>query len=172
MSTPNTSTQRGQVLLSPKNVRLAVLACSIVGTTIYLLLSVTKLHLGDLQTPGAGLWPIAIGTLALVLGLATLVSSAIKDTDTEPLELPTGRDAQRWLLFIGLMCAFLLTLGLFGFFVGGALMLVLVMRVLSDVGWRHCLLVSLALSGAFYFLFVFVFAVRFPPGLLATLFVR
>jgi hypothetical protein len=113
---------------------------------------------------------VAVGVLILVLTVAALAGALFRDVDGEPVDLPVGDDRRRALMFFGLMVAFVVTLPIFGFLVGGALMLVLVMRALGNVSWLRCLLTSIPMALGFYFLFAYAFDIRFPVSALESLF--
>ena len=169
MTSPTATGRSTRPALTPRNVRIAVLVCSLVFTSGFVYVGATDLSAGTMENPGAALWPVAVGGLILLLTLVALAGALFRDDDAEPLDLPVGDDRRRALTFFVLMVAFLVTLPIVGFLVGGVLMLTLVMRALGNATWPRCLLTSVPIAVVFYFLFADAFDIKFPVSALESL---
>jgi putative tricarboxylic transport membrane protein len=138
--------------------RIAPLVLLLFGA--WAMLRARDLSLGELSTPGPGLWPfIVAGLLTLTAGLLLFIDDP---EDYEPFTRGT----------VGIVLG-LISLGVFivlfqeiGFVVPAFLMLVIWLRLFAQEPWRWTL--PLAVGGAVGFQLVFVEAlgVPFPDGIL------
>lgn len=78
------------------------------------------------------------------------------------VEFPAGADRKRLLGLLGLLLGYFLALPWVGQFIGSTLFCILLMRVLSDLGWTRIVAYSLALAIALQVAFVIVLKVPLP----------
>jgi putative tricarboxylic transport membrane protein len=138
--------------------RLAPLALVILGVAA--LLGARGLGLGELRSPGPGLWPFMVALL--LTGTAVLLLFIDDPDEYEPWTRGTLGIA------LGLVSlgVFILLFQTIGFAVSAVLMLLFWLRIFAKEPWRWA--VPLAVLGAlvFHLLFVEALAVPFPDGLL------
>jgi hypothetical protein len=121
------------------------------------LLGSLALGLGTPRSPAAGLWPLLISIVMVVLA-AVLVLTTRSTTDAEKFSR-TG-----WLVLAGLatMLLFVAAIGTIGFEIPAALLAFVWLRFLGHESWRMSIVTSIAVVVAFYLLFVAALAVPIP----------
>lgn len=142
---------------------LAIGAGGLVLSAGYLGLSV-QLPFGELARPGASLFPIMVGVILAFASLSTLWEGW-RTTVAEQVEFPVGRDGLRLLVLVGALFVYILALPWLGQIIASSLFLILLMRVLSDVGWPRVIAYALIISGTLYVVFVRLLSVPMPRGL-------
>lgn len=120
-----------------------------------------QLPLGQLDQPGAAVFPIVVGATLIVASLTTLWEGWQMDRATQ-VEFPAGVDRKRLLGLLGLLLGYFLALPWVGQFIGSTLFCILLMRVLSDLGWTRIVAYSLVLAIALQVAFVIVLKVPLP----------
>jgi putative tricarboxylic transport membrane protein len=138
--------------------RLGPLVLLILGAAS--LLGARGLGLGELRSPGPGLWPFMVAIL--LTGTAVLLLFIDDPEEYEPWTRGTLGIALG-LVSLGI---FILLFQTIGFAVSAVLMLLFWLRIFAKEPWR--LAVPLAVLGAlvFHLLFVEALAVPFPDGIL------
>lgn len=130
---------------------------------VYALVASYRLSLGELTSPGPGLWPFMVAILITVTSAILLV---VDDPD----------DYEGWTRGTLTIVGGLVSLGVFvalfqaiGFLVPAVLMLLLWLKIFADEPWRWA--VPLAFGGAvtLYLIFVELLGVPFPDGVLLSL---
>ena len=124
-----------------------------------------QLPLGGIARPGAGVFPIVVGVLLAFTSLAAMWEGWCTSSE-EHVELPAGRDGKRLMVLIGALLLYILALPWLGQIVSSSLFLILLMRVLTDVGWSRIIAYALAISLSLYGVFVLVLNVPMPRGIL------
>ena len=120
-----------------------------------------QLPLGRLDQPGAAVFPIIVGATLIVASLATMWEGWKIDR-AERAEFPAGADRKRLLGLLGLLLSYFLVLPWVGQFIGSTLFCILLMRLLSDLGWARIVAYSLALAIALHVAFVILLKVPMP----------
>ena len=143
---------------------LAIGALGLLLSAGYLGMSI-RLPLGEIARPGAGVFPIVVGAMLAFTSLTTMWEGWRTDIG-EHVELPAGRDGTRLMVLIGALLLYILALPWLGQIVSSALFLVLLMRVLTDVGWSRVIAYALAISLSLYGVFVLLLNVPMPRGIL------
>jgi hypothetical protein len=136
----------------------------LIFTACYLGLSV-RLPFGDMEQPGAAIFPVAVGLLLMLGSIATLWEGW-KMESAAHVDLPVAAGRKRLLCLIGLLLAYFCTLPWLGQIISSALFCILLMRVLSDIGWPRIVAYSLATSFGLYAVFVYLLKVPMPRGVL------
>jgi putative tricarboxylic transport membrane protein len=129
----------------------------------YLGMSV-RLPFGELARPGASLFPIVVGVILSSASLSTLWEGWRTPVD-EMVEFPVRQDRLRLMVLVGALLVYIVALPWLGQIVASSLFLILLMRVLSDVGWPRVIAYSLIISGTLYAVFVRLLNVPMPRGL-------
>ena len=145
---------------------LALGGLGLLFSAVYLGMSL-QLPFGQLDQPGAGVFPIIV-CIILILASLTTVWEGWKMDRAQRVELPAGVDRRRLLGLIGLLFGYFFALPWLGQFISSTLFCVLLMRVLSDLRWPRIVAYSLAISIALYVAFVFLLKVPMPRGILGS----
>lgn len=124
-----------------------------------------QLPFGQLEQPGAAVFPLIAGVLLLLGSLATMWEGW-KMEQAEQVDFPAGADLKRLLSLIGLLLGYFLALPWLGQLVCSMLFCVLLMRVLSSLAWSRIVLYSTVMTGALYAVFIYLLKVPMPRGAL------
>jgi putative tricarboxylic transport membrane protein len=113
--------------------------------------------LGSLRRPGPGLWPFAVSVLIAALGIVLLVigrhlDDAEKFTKASFLVLVGGAT------FVG----FGLMLPSIGFEIPAILLGIIWLRFLGGESWRSTIVIAVAMTAAFYLLFLYALKIPLP----------
>ncbi|RFU23423.1 tripartite tricarboxylate transporter TctB family protein [Geodermatophilus marinus] len=143
--------------MSKQLYRLGPLLLVVIGVAAAL--AARGLGLGELSTPGPGLWPFMVSILLTVTGVVLLVIDDPADYE------PWTRGTLGIALGLVSLGAFILLFQAIGFLVSAMLMLLFWLRIFAREPWRWA--VPLAVIGAlvFHLLFVEALAVPFPDGI-------
>jgi hypothetical protein len=142
---------------------IAIGAGGLVLAAGYLGMSV-QLPFGELARPGASLFPIMVGVILVFASLSTLWEGW-RTPMSEQVEFPVRHDRLRLLVLVGALFVYILALPWLGQIIASSLFLILLMRVLSDVGWPRVIVYSLIISGTLYAVFVRLLNVPMPRGI-------
>lgn len=124
------------------------------------------LPLGQLDQPGAAVFPIIVGIILMFASLAAIREGWVMGSD-EKIELPTGQNLARLVTLMALLLSYVLVLPLLGQVISSTIFCILTMRLLSDLTWLRLLIYSLLMSAVLNFVFLRLFNVPMPRGLLA-----
>ncbi len=138
--------------------RIAPLVLLLLG--VWAMLRARDLSLGELNSPGPGLWPFMVAGL---LTLTALILLVIDDPDDYE---PFSRGAVGIVLGLVSLGVFIVLFQEIGFLVPAVLMLLVWLRLFAREPWR--LAVPLAVIGAvaFHLVFVEALGVPFPDDIL------
>jgi putative tricarboxylic transport membrane protein len=123
------------------------------------------LPFGHLDQPGAGIFPIMAGVTLLAASLITIWEGWHLDPALR-VEMPHGTDLKRLLGLVALLLGFFIALPLLGQLISSTIFCILLMRVISDLGWPRIVAYSVLMCGALYGVFVFLLKVPMPSGVL------
>ncbi len=125
-----------------------------------------RLPFGQMDQPGAAVFPVLSGALLMFSSLTALWEGWRLDR-AEKVVLPAGADLKRLLILAGLLLGYFLLLPWLGQVVGSLLFCILLIRLLSGLGWVRVLVYSPIVSFLLYFVFVYFLKVPMPRGVLA-----
>lgn len=128
-----------------------------------------QLPFGKIDEPGAALFPVIVGVVLAAASLITMLEGWKLDR-AEQIELPTGSDRKRLLKTIGLLLGYFLLLPLLGQIITSTVVCTLLFRVLSKISWSRVVAYSLAMSIALNIVFIFMFKIPMPRGMLVEYF--
>jgi putative tricarboxylic transport membrane protein len=118
-----------------------------------------QLPLQTLNGPGAGLFPLAIGAMMVVTGIATTLQRDLLVAST-----PLSSIARRKIIVVvASLAAFCFLLPRVGYIPSGILVMVLVLRQF-EAAWKLTLTVSILGALGTYFLFAYLLGLPFPRG--------
>lgn len=164
MTGPSDTTRSGALAQLPRQVDArrggVVVACVLAATGLLFVWQASLIDIGDLDLPGPGFFPLALGIIVFVLAAVTAVRLRTAPTEGEPVALG-HRDVL--IVFVALMAvplAFetlgaLVTLGLFG-----AALLVLLARCPL---WLAGASAAVAMAACWYF-FQVALGLQLPTG--------
>jgi putative tricarboxylic transport membrane protein len=124
-----------------------------------------QLPFGERDQPGAAVFPVAVGVIFVLGGLATLYEAWRMDPAVH-IELPAGKDRRRLLGLVGLLLSYLVVLPWLGQAVSSALFFIFLMRLLSSYSWARVVVYSMAMAIALDAVFVYLLKVPMPSGFL------
>lgn len=141
----------------PRAVALAFLA----GSALYLV-QATRLPLGSVEQPGAGLFPLLVGAFLLAASAAHLLQDLRRSPGT-PL-LPSAETGRRVMGVVAALGAFCLLLPWLGYGVTALGLLLAILRLFGLARWGMTAAVALVATVASYYLFAVVLGVPLPAG--------
>jgi len=140
-------------------------AAGVLFSACYLGMSL-ELPFGHLDQPGAGIFPVVAGVILLIASLITM-REGWQFEPAARIELPGGQDLKRLVSLMLLLLGFFIMLPLLGLLISSLIFCILLMRVISDLGWLRIVAYSVVMCGALYGAFVFLLKVPMPRGVLA-----
>ncbi len=147
----------------PKRVGyLAIGGIGLAFSVAYLGLS-SRLPFGQLDQPGAGVFPVAVGVIMLLASIATVLEGWRAERG-EQVDFPAGDDRRRLLALVGLLLGYFVLLPWAGQLVGSTIFCALLMRLLSQLAWPRVVAYSALISVAVYVVFVHLLMVPMPHG--------
>jgi len=116
------------------------------------------LGVGTLSAPGPGTWPAIVSAILVVLGVVLAARARNNAGDAERFT----RSGLLVLASVGSMAAFVAVIATIGFEIPTALLAFIWLRLLGRESWRTSVVLSLAVTAAFYLLFVAALDVTIP----------
>lgn len=145
----------------------AYLATGAAGAALsagYLVLA-WRLPFGEIDQPGAGVFPAVVGVLVLLASLAVIWEGWRMPAEAA-VDLPAGRDAARVLGLLGFIVAYVVLLPWLGQLVAGFLFSAALIRLLAGTAWPRAALQAAAIAGTAELVFVHLLQVQMPRGIL------
>ena len=133
------------------------------AAAVYLGLAV-RLPFGEMDQPGAAIFPVVVGVILTFASLTTLWEGRRLDRD-ERVEAPAGADLRRLWSLVAALLGYLVALPWVGQIISSMVFCALIMRVLSDLGWTRIVAYSLIISIGLYIVFVRLLQVPMPHGI-------
>ena len=113
--------------------------------------------LGSLREPGPGLWPFIVSVVIATLSLILLVTGRGLD-DSEAFTRSSALPLTGVITFI----AFGLLMPVIGFEIPALALGVIWLRFLGHESWRSTIVISVATTAVFYFLFLYALGIPLP----------
>ena len=121
----------------------------------------TQLPLGEMDAPGAGLFPVLVGAIMCFASLAT-VWEGWKTPQADGIELPVGQDRTRLFKLIVLLALYFTAMPWLGYSLSSWAFALLLMRLLSTLSWWRCGAYAALMTGVIYFCFIYLLKVPMP----------
>lgn len=121
----------------------------------------TQLPLGEMDAPGAGLFPVLVGAIMCFSSLAT-VWEGWKTSCTDGIELPVGQDRTRLFKLIVLLALYFTAMPWLGYSLSSWAFSLLLMRLLSTLSWWRCGTYAALMTGVIYLCFIYLLKVPMP----------
>jgi len=122
-----------------------------------------RLPWGHLDSPGAAVFPLLVGTLWLGVSLALLVEHW-GGKDSSPSEFPRGRDLARMLGVPLITAVYIVLLEPVGYVVSTLLLMLACLRLFGLADWRLVVLFSVLVAVVTYVAFSQLLLVPLPRG--------
>lgn len=123
-----------------------------------------RMPFGEMDQPGAAVFPVAVGVILALASLATLREGWRLDRGAQ-IALPAGADLGRLVGLIGLLLGYVVALPWLGQIVSSMVFCAVLMRVLSDLGWTRIVVYSAIIAIGLYAVFVRLLQVPMPHGI-------
>jgi putative tricarboxylic transport membrane protein len=124
-----------------------------------------RLSIDDIHNPGPGFMPFVVGLALAFLSVLCFLLGGKEEKAGEPSEKGGHGRKVIFLISAGLVI-YLPAMRLTGFYAGTFLLLVCLMKLSGEKGYRRAVAVSLATMGITYILFERLLYIPFPKGLL------
>jgi hypothetical protein len=172
MSTPDTSTPSAADFPAARGYPLP-LARQIIGivallfSAVYVVDAWQTLSVGRWHKPGAAIFPIAVGLLLAISGVAVLLEKRGAGYDHMPatFSLPDGDDLRRLLLVLASFAVYFVLMPVIGNMIASALFLLVAMRILSDKPLLRLAIYAAVMAVTFEIFFVRLLHVQMPGGI-------
>lgn len=120
-----------------------------------------RMEIGNLGTPGPGLWPLLVSVLLVTSSLGVILTGSGADTEA------FTADAAPIIAALVALGLFVMLFPVLGFAVPAFGLLVFWLRWISKESWPLTVVIAGITTAALYVLFAWVLGVPFPVGLLA-----
>jgi len=120
-----------------------------------------QLPLGELDAPGAGLFPVLVGAMMCFASIAT-IWEGWKTSRTEGIDMPAGQDRARVFKLIVLLALYFAAIPWLGYSLSSWAFALLLMRLLSSLSWVRCAAYAAVMTGVIYLCFIYLLKVPMP----------
>lgn len=147
--------------------RLGRLIVGIVAlaTSIGYLIQALSIERGTIDAPGPGMFPIGVGAAAIVVSIIVIAEGLAGTGTRGSLELPTGFERRKVLIFFGTLVAFIAVLPLLGMYVSAALYVVATLKLLGYLRWIRSIVIGVLIAVVVSWVFQEILDVPLPAGL-------
>ena len=128
------------------------------------------LPMGEMDQPGAGVFPILVAGILLAASLSSLWEGWRHRRQSPALDLPEGADRSRLLKLIGLLLIYFVTIPWAGFSLSSIIFCTLLIRLISDLTWQRSALYAFLMTAAIHIIFITILKVPMPAGILIEIF--
>lgn len=129
-----------------------------------------ELPMGEMDQPGAGVFPLLVAGVLFVASLSSLWEGWSKRANSPVLDLPEGSDRTRLLKLIALLLVYFLIIPWAGFSLSSILFCALLIHLLSDLTWTRSMVYAFLMTAAIHIIFITILKVPMPQGALIELF--
>ncbi len=129
-----------------------------------------ELPMGEMDQPGAGVFPLLVAGILFVASLSSLWEGWHHRAHSPTLDLPEGSDRTRLLKLIALLLVYFLIIPWAGFSLSSILFCGLLIRLLSELTWIRSAAYALLMTAAIHIIFITILKVPMPAGELIELF--
>ncbi|MGH3662779.1 MAG: tripartite tricarboxylate transporter TctB family protein [Micromonosporaceae bacterium] len=124
----------------------------------------TDLPFGDMQQPGAAVFPVAVGVGCVLISLVTCAEAYFSGAAKGEFTLPPPAARRAFWGFLAAVVAYVLTVPFLGQYLAATLFVVAGIKVLG-ASLRTAILYGVALGLGLSFAFIELLGVRMPPGI-------
>ncbi|MFA5028315.1 MAG: tripartite tricarboxylate transporter TctB family protein [Candidatus Methylomirabilota bacterium] len=133
--------------------------------SLFIMVESLRLSIDEINNPGPGFMPFVVGLILAFLSILCFVVLGKEETPQPPQE--DGEDGRRVITLIGGgLVLYVPAVMLIGFYGATFLLVLYLMKLAGERGYRRGLVISLVTIGVVYFLFERVLYIPFPKGML------
>ena len=121
----------------------------------------SQLPFGEMDAPGAGLFPVLVGGI-LAFGSVATIWEGWKAARAEGIEIPVGQDRLRLFKLIALLALYFTAMPWLGYSLSSWAFATLLMRLLSALSLLRCAAYAAVMTGVIYFFFIYLLKVPMP----------
>jgi putative tricarboxylic transport membrane protein len=121
-----------------------------------------ELPMGEMDQPGAGVFPVLVAGILFVASVSALWEGWRRRQNSPALDLPEGSDRIRLIYFLAIPWA--------GFSLSSILFCMLLIRLLSTLSWKQCGLYAFLMTATLHLIFITALKVPMPIGVLIDFF--
>ena len=121
----------------------------------------SRLPFGEMDAPGAGLFPVLVGGILAIASVAT-IWEGWKAAGAEGIEMPVGQDRLRLFKLIALLALYFTAMPWLGYSLSSWAFATLLMRLLSALSWLRCAAYAALMTSVIYFFFIYLLKVPMP----------
>lgn len=129
-----------------------------------------ELPMGEMDQPGAGVFPVLVAAILFVTSVSALWEGWQRRENSPALDLPKGSDRIRLLKMIGLLLIYFLAIPWAGFSLSSILFCILLIRLLSTLSWKQSGLYAFLMTAILHLIFITALKVPMPAGILIDFF--
>ncbi len=129
-----------------------------------------ELPMGEMDQPGAGVFPVLVAAILFVTSVSALWEGWQRRENSPALDLPKGSDRIRLLKMIGLLLIYFLAIPWAGFSLSSILFCILLIRLLSTLSWKQSGLYAFLMTATLHLIFITALKVPMPAGILIDFF--
>jgi len=129
-----------------------------------------ELPMGEMDQPGAGVFPVLVAGILFVASVSALWEGWRRRQNSPALDLPEGSDRIRLFKMIGLLLIYFLAIPWAGFSLSSILFCMLLIRLLSTLSWKQCGLYAFLMTATLHLIFITALKVPMPIGVLIDFF--
>lgn len=142
--------------------RMAAGALGLVFVVLYLFEG-SSLPFGQMRAPGAGVFPIFVGTMFGFVCIGVMLEAAFT-REPGTTSYPVGPDLQRLLLVSLCFVLYVALMVVIGFPIATVAFVACFARLVGKVSWLRATLSGMVLSASVWSIFTLVLGVRLPAG--------
>jgi hypothetical protein len=121
--------------------------------------------MGDFAQPGPGLFPRGVGIAFAVISVIVMLEAVLSENAAGTIDLPRGEQLRLVLIFGGCTVAFALVLPILGQYIAATIYLIVMLRVLSELGWLRIVAYGVVIGVGVSAFFIEVLMIRLPQGI-------
>lgn len=128
------------------------------------------LPMGEIDQPGAGVFPLLVAGILFVASLSALWEGWRNRVGSPALDIPQGADRTRLLKLVTLLLIYFLAIPWAGFSLSSVFFSTALIRLISDLSWPRCAIYALLMTASIHIIFITILKVPMPAGMLVELF--
>ena len=117
--------------------------------------------MGEMDAPGPGIFPLAVGVLSFLVSLGVIVDARLTK-DPGSATFPTGPDARRLGLIFAAFVLYVASLSLVGLPIATTLFVAFYVRTVGKISWIWSGISGVGVAVAIWAVFELLLAVRLP----------
>lgn len=129
-----------------------------------------ELPMGEMDQPGAGVFPLLVAGILFAASLSALWEGWRNRNNSPALELPEGVGRARLLKLIGLLLIYFVAIPWAGFSLSSIFFCTVLIRLISELSWLRSAIYAFLMTAAIHVIFITILKVPMPAGIIIELF--